>query len=286
MSEARGIDLHAHTTASDGDQSPSALVWWAKCVGLSAIAVTDHDTTEGVQEAQAAGAKYGIEVVAGIELSAEIPSPAQCHILGYFVDPNSDPLQSRLKWVRDARSNRNGRMADRIQAHGWDVTLADVEAIAGGDVVARPHFARVLLNKGYVSSMQEAFDLYLGRGGLFYEDRIRLQPEEAIALIHTAGGVAILAHPNNLKRDREATDATIKELIDLGLDGIEARYNLHSPEDTEHYLALAQRLGILTSGGSDFHGPTVKERVFLGHVEGTNSAPVALLEGLKAACPS
>jgi 3',5'-nucleoside bisphosphate phosphatase len=281
-----GIDLHAHTTASDGDQSPTALVWWAKCVGLSAIAVTDHDTTGGIAEATEAGKKYGIEVVPGIELSAEIESPAQCHILGYFVDPNHAPLQSRLQWVLDARDNRNAHIAEKIQAHGFEVTLAEVEAAAGGDVVARPHFARVLLNKGYVGSMQEAFDRYLARGGLFYVDRVRLQPDEAIALIHGAGGVAILAHPNNLKKDEAETEAYIAALQSMGLNGIEARYNLHSEADTARYLAQAKRLGLLTSGGSDFHGPTVKEKVYLGHVEGSQPAPEALLEALRAARPT
>jgi 3',5'-nucleoside bisphosphate phosphatase len=285
-SSADGVDLHAHTTASDGDQSPTALVWWAKCVGLSAIAVTDHDTTDGIAEATEAGRKYGIEVVPGIELSAEIPSPAQCHILGYFIDPNHAPLQARLQWVRDARDSRNARMAEKIQAHGWDVTLEEVEAAAGGDVVARPHFAKVLLAKGYVGSIAEAFDRYLARGGLFYVDRVRLQPDEAIALIQGAGGVAILAHPNNLKRDEAETEAAIQGLKALGLDGIEARYNLHTAADMARYLALAERLGLLTSGGSDFHGPTVKEKVYLGHVEGDRPAPISVLDALKAARPA
>lgn len=282
----KGIDLHAHTTASDGDKSPTELVWWAKCLGLSAIAVTDHDTTDGVEEALRAGEKYGVRVIPGIELSAEVPSPAQCHILGYFVDPNCEAMQQRLKWVRDARDTRNERMVAKMQAHGWNVTLTEIEQMAGGEVVARPHFAKVLLQKGYVASMQEAFDRYLGRGAQFYEDRVRLEPDEAIALIHKAGGVAILAHPNNLKRTVEETEQYIMYLQSVGLDGIEARYNLHTPEETARYLALAERLGLLTSGGSDFHGPTVKEKVWLGHVEGDAPAPVELLAVLEAAKPT
>lgn len=284
MQPSDGIDLHTHTTASDGDQSPTALVWWAKCVGLLAIAVTDHDTTAGIAEALAAGMRYGVEVIPGIELSAEVPSPAQCHILGLGIDPDDALLRAQLRQVREARAQRNALIAQKIQAYGWDVTLAEVEAIAGGQVVARPHFAQVLLRKGYVASLQEAFDRYLGRGGLFYVDRVRLQPAEAIALIHAAGGVAILAHPNHLKLDPEATEARVRQLRDCGLDGIEARYSQHTRADTLRYLDLAARLGMITSGGSDFHGPTVKEKAFLGQVEEGHPAPAGLLQAIRDLC--
>lgn len=279
----RTLDLHAHTTASDGDQSPTQLVWWAKAVGLTAIAVTDHDTTDGIAEATAAGQKYGVEVVPGIELSADIDIPkGQCHLLGYFIDPQNATLNARLQQVRDARNTRNARIAAKIQAHGWNVTLEEAESYAGGEVVARPHFARVLVNKGYVSTMSEAFEKYLGKGGAFYVERERLGQEEAIRLVHAAGGVCILAHPNNLNVPPDEAEARIRQLQAYGLDGIEARYNRHTPEDTARYLALAAKWNLLTSGGSDFHGHSVKENVFLGHVEGTLPAPAELLEPLRA----
>jgi predicted metal-dependent phosphoesterase TrpH len=279
----RTIDLHAHTTASDGDQSPTELVARALAAGLTAIAVTDHDTTTGLHEAIEAGKRLGVEVVPGIELSAEV-GRGQCHLLGFLIDPDNMPLISRLQYVVDMRNNRNAHIIERMRSElGFDVTLDEVEALAGGEIVARPHFARVMVNKGYVASMQEAFDIYLGKGGKAYVERIRLSPEEAIALIHGAGGVAVLAHPNNLKRNQAETEAEIKLLVSQGLDGIEARYNKHTPEDTTRYRALADRLGILTSGGSDFHGPTVKPDVFLGHVEGVLSAPDYLLERMKDA---
>jgi 3',5'-nucleoside bisphosphate phosphatase len=278
----RTLDLHAHTTASDGDLSPTQLIWWAKAVGLTVLAVTDHDTTEGIAEAYVAGHKYGVEVISGIELSADIDVPrGQCHLLGYFIDPENPTLNARLREVREARNTRNARIAAKIQTHGWNVTLEEVEAQAGGDVVARPHFARVLVNKGYVADMGEAFEKHLGKGGTFYVERERLSQQEAIELIHTAGGVCILAHPNNLNCDAEETEARIRHLQTLGLDGIEARYNKHTPEDTARYLALAGKYGLLTSGGSDFHGQSVKENVFLGHVEGKLPAPAELLEPLK-----
>ncbi len=280
--EQRTIDLHAHTTASDGDHSPTELVKHAAELGLTAIAVTDHDTTDGVAEALRASADYGVEVLPGIELSAEVDK-GQCHILGYGIDPAAPLLLERLREVRENRGNRNELIVAKLQSFGFDITLDEIRAVAGGDVVARPHFARVMVNKGYVGSMQEAFDVYLAKGAKAYMDRVRLSPEESISLLHTAGGVAILAHPNNMKRDEADTEAEIVRLQSLGLDGIEARYNLHTPEDTARYLALAERHGLLTTGGSDFHGPTVKANVYLGHVEGDRPAPTALLETLKSA---
>jgi len=164
----RTIDLHAHTTASDGDLSPTQLVWWAKAIGLSVLAITDHDTTNGIAEAVLAGQKYGVEVVPGIELSADIDVPkGQCHLLGYFFDPKHAGLNARLAEVRENRNKRNAKIAAKIQAHGWNVTLEEIEAVSGGEVVARPHIARVLVERGFVSSMAEAFETYLGKGGLF-----------------------------------------------------------------------------------------------------------------------
>lgn len=283
-----GIDLHAHTTASDGEHTPTELVEKAAAIGLEALAITDHDTTAGVAEALVAGAKWGIEIIPGIELSAEPPATpsgkrAQCHILGLFIDPNCVILLERLRSVIDQRNRRNqliiNRMRDELH---WDITLKDVERAAGGDVIARPHFARVMVHKGYVSSIREAFHTYLGKGGKAYVDRGRLAANEAIGLIHAAGGVAVLAHPNNLQMDTRETEAYLRTLKTAGLDAIEARYNLHSPEDTTRYLALAKRLGLRTSGGSDFHGLSVKPTVLLGHVEGDCPAPHSLLGELRA----
>ncbi len=173
----RTIDLHAHTTASDGDLSPTQLIWWAKASRLSALAVTDHDTTDGIAEATLAGQKYGVEVIPGIELSADIDIPkGQCHLLGYLFDPNHAGLNARLAEVRANRNTRNARIVEKIQAHGWNVTLEEIEAVSGSEVVARPHIARVLVDRGFVGSMVEAFDTYLGKGGLFYVERDRLNP--------------------------------------------------------------------------------------------------------------
>jgi 3',5'-nucleoside bisphosphate phosphatase len=281
--EMRSIDLHTHTTASDGQHAPTELVKQARQVGLSAIAITDHDTTAGVKEAVAAGICEGVEVIAGIELSGDIDK-GQCHLLGYCIDPSNTQLQHRLEYVVEMRNSRNARIVAKMRDElGFDVTLEEVEHEAGGDIVARPHFARVLVNKRYASSMQEAFDVYLGKGGKAYVDRFRISAEEAIALVHGAGGVCFLAHPNNLKMDDADTEAYIRGLVGFGLDGIEARYNRHTAEDNAKYLSLASRLNILTSGGSDYHGIEVKKDVRLGCVEGELPAPESLLAAIKDA---
>ena len=277
----RTLDLHAHTTASDGDQSPTQLVRQAQEIGLTALAVTDHDTTAGLPEAMEAGRRFGVEIVPGIELSAEV-EVGQCHILGLLIDASNLTLNDRLREVIENRDKRNERIVAKMQNElHFDITLDEVVAESGGLVVARPHFAKVLLRKGYVTSMQQAFDEYLGKGAKAYVERDRLTPEECFALIHGAGGIAILAHPNNLKRNEADTEAEILRLRSLGMDGIEARYNLHTPQENARYLALAARHDLLTSGGSDFHGSTVKPMVYLGHVEGGQPAPMELLDRLK-----
>ena len=275
-SETRCIDLHSHTIASDGDHTPTQLLERAARIGLKAIAITDHDTTDGVPEAKVAGELLGVEVVSGIELSAEPPKQGQCHILGLLIDERNSALLNRLKEVVTNRNLRNSRIVEKMQRElGWDIELSEVEAEAGGDIIARPHFAKLLVKKNLAPDVKTAFDVYLGTGGKAYVSRDRLSAEEAIRLIHGAGGVAILAHPNNFKYENfQETVADIERLIALGLDGIEARYNLHTPEETIRYLELAQNMGILTSGGSDFHGETVKKLVLLGSVEGDRPAPL------------
>lgn len=275
-----GADLHAHTTASDGDRSPTELVQYAKALGLQAIAITDHDTVDGVEEALEAGKRYGLDVVPGIEISAVIPK-GQCHLLGFFVDHRNSILQERLAVLREARDTRNRALIRRLNQMGIPITLESVAKEAKGDLLARPHFAKVMVQLGVVSTVQEAFDRYLADGVLPGISKEKLSTEEAIALIHQAGGVAVLAHPNNLKRPPQEIETEIKRLQGFGLDGIEARYSAHTTEDTRRYLELAQRLNLLTSGGSDFHGFSVKPNVHLGCVEGDSPAPMELVALLK-----
>src|SRR4030043_1877570 len=191
------IDLHLHTTASDGVMTPSGIVNYAKSKGLVAIAITDHDTIEGLEEGFVEGERIGLEVIPGIEVSAE-HSPGSMHLLGFFIDIHDPILKERLGYLQRARAERNPRMAEKLNKLGIDITFDEVLKASGGGQVGRPHFAQVLLEKGYVRSFQEAFDRFLKKGASAYVDKIRFKPNEAISLIREAGGVAVLAHPNTL----------------------------------------------------------------------------------------
>jgi len=273
-----GIDLHAHSTASDGSFSPTQLVEAAHRLGLKALAVTDHDTLGGLDEARAAARRVGLDLVAGVELSVE-DDGGRFHLLGYGFDPANAALAETLTTLRRSRAARNDLMAARMAELGLPVTMDDVRAEAGEDalVIARPHFARALIKKGIVGSVAEAFDKYLSTEVL--------TPHDAIALLHGAGGVAVMAHPGLVPLDEAALDARVTHLAqDDGLDGIEAYYSQHSRPDTERFLALAAKLGLLVTGGSDFHG-TVKPHVPLGVVFNGGPAAPALLEALRARLP-
>ena len=280
---APGIDLHAHTTASDGSFTPTELVEAAHGLGLRALAVTDHDTLAGLGEARAAAQRVGLDLVAGVELSVE-DDGGRFHLLGYGFDPANAALAETLITLRRSRAARNDLMAARMSELGLPVTMDDVRAEAGEDalVIARPHFARALIKKGIVGSVAEAFDKYLSTGKPLYLPKEVLTPRDAIALIHGAGGVAVMAHPGLVPLDEAALDARVTSLAQKdGLDGIEAYYSQHSQADTDRFLALAARLGLLVTGGSDFHG-TVKPHVPLGIVFGGRPAAPALLESLRA----
>ena len=189
------IDLHTHTTASDGSLSPSELVKAAADARLLAVAITDHDTIEGVEEAAQAGSDIGIEVVPGVEVSAEY-SPGQMHIVGLFIDHHNQELGTWLSGIQGGRDTRNPRIIARLQELGLPITMDEVVKVAGEGSVGRPHIARVMVAKGFVDDTQEAFDKYLAKGAPAYFDRLRATPEDSIRRIHSAGGLAILAHPN------------------------------------------------------------------------------------------
>ncbi len=277
-----GLDLHAHTTASDGSLSPTALVDRAADLGLSALAVTDHDTVAGLGEAAVAAARRGLTFVPGVELSVE-DDEGRFHLLGYGFDPDDAALNDTLKTLRASRARRNAQMADKMSALGLPVTMDDVRAEAGEDaqVIARPHFAQALIKKGVVGSVKEAFDRYLSTGKPLYLPKEVLTPADAIQMIHAAGGVAVMAHPGLVPMGDDALAERITSLSrDTGMDGIEAYYSQHTPAQTVHFLALAARLGLLVTGGSDFHG-TPKPHVPLGIVfEGRPVGP-ELLEALQ-----
>ncbi len=249
------IDLHAHTTASDGSLTPTELVRLARDSGLAAVAVTDHDTVDGVAEGLAAGRELGFEVVPGVELSTDVRKKT-VHILGYFFDPANPQLLEKLEWAKRVRNERNAKIVDRFNELGVKMTLAEVEAEAGGEVVGRPHFAAVLFKKGAVKSYQEAFDVYLDRKGKAYVPKFRFTPEESLGLIRAAGGLPVLAHPIDYKWSPLQLDEVVGELCQLGLAGIEVAYSTHNPSLVQIYGDIAKRHGLLWTGGSDFHGQT------------------------------
>ena len=274
------IDLHTHTTASDGSMTPTELIRRAVSKGLAAIAVTDHDCVDGVEEALTEGRRQGIEVIPGLEISAEFDRGTM-HILGFFVDWKKESLQRRLFELQEARRLRNPKITKKLQEQGLEITHEEVVAASGGGQVGRPHFAKVLVQKGYVASMEEAFEKYLKRGGPGYIEKFRFSPQESIALIHEAGGVAVLAHPFTLGlKSAEMENSLLAELTQTGLDGIEVYYSKNAPEDTIHYLRLCESYGLLPTGGSDFHGAH-KPDIDLGIGRGNLQVPLKLLEALR-----
>jgi predicted metal-dependent phosphoesterase TrpH len=247
------VDLHVHTTASDGTLTPSEVVALARARKLRAIAITDHDTNGGNVEALTAGAGSGVEVLSGVEISTQWEGMT-FHLLGYGVRPDGPRVRETFDFLEDCRRQRNPRMIERLQNLGLPITLQDVEQEAGGSLVGRPHFARVLLKRGAVASIQDAFDRFLGRGAAAYVDKTRLSPPDACSIIAEAGGVPVLAHPGLVERDHPGRlVGLVHHLISLGLEGIEAHYSGHTPEQTASYLGLARQLRLLPTGGSDFH---------------------------------
>lgn len=277
----RRIDLHAHTNVSDGTLAPRALVELAHRQGLAALAVTDHDHVGGLAEAREAGERLGVEVVPGIELSVDHPE-GELHLLGYLFDPQDTALAAALELFRAAREARGQRIVERLQELGVEITMEEVERVVGahGASVGRPHIARALLEKRIVASISEAFDRWLAEGRPAYVARKRLDARQSIELVHRAGGVAVLAHPGLLKEERRV--GIVRELAALGLDGVEVEYSRHSAEDRRRFAALAQELGLVATGGSDFHGDN-KPDVELGSgVHRNVHVDYAVLDALRA----
>ena len=262
------VDLHCHSTASDGTLKPADVVALARKNGLTALALTDHDTVAGVEEAASAAHDAGIDFLAGIEISAEFPHPGTMHILGYGVDPQNPALAKLTETLLAGRGNRNPRIVEKLNELGVAVTMAEWEAEANGGVLGRPHLAAILHRKGYVSSIKQAFDKFLGQGAPAYFDKERLTPQQAIARIGESGGIAVLAHPVQLRLQNDAQlERVVKDLVDLGLAGLEVIHSDHDAALIEKYSALADRHGLVKTGGSDFHGSNKKD-IELGKAAG------------------
>jgi predicted metal-dependent phosphoesterase TrpH len=274
------IDLHVHSSASDGSFSPSQLILLAKEKGLTALALTDHDTLSGLDEFERTALETGYKnIVPGVEISVKIPN-ASLHICGLFVCRHNVELQKLLSWIRDKRNDRNLKIAEKLSNAGYAITIDEVLNFAGGESVGRPHFAKVLIGKGYFSRTQDVFDNALKRGCFAYVPRELPSPEEAILAIHNAGGLAFWAHP--LTKDsfsKTQFKNLLRELSAIGLDGIEAYYTTYDKETQNYLLSLAAQENILVSGGSDFHGANM-DGVEIGIGAGTLNIPDSVYENI------
>lgn len=254
------VDLHSHSTASDGTLAPAEVARLAKQAGLSAWALTDHDTVDGVAEAAQEAAKLGVDFIAGIEISAEYPRPGTMHILGYGVDPTNPALAKLTETLLAGRDNRNPRIVEKLNELGVSVSMKEWEDEAKGTVLGRPQLAAILMRKGYVSSIKQAFDKYIGQGAPAYFDKERLTPRQAFERIHASGGLSVLAHPVQLRTENDAQlERVIKDLMDLGMAGVEVQHSDHDAAWVEKLTGLADRFGLLKTGGSDFHGSNKKD---------------------------
>ena len=271
------IDLHVHTTASDSTASPAEAVRLAKEAGLSAIAITDHDTVSGYAEAAEAGKKYGVEVVPGIEISTKYGRAV--HILGYYIDPDSDKLAPVLEWVVHDRDERNRKMAELMAADGLPVSYEEMHRRFGA-VIGRPHFAEVLVELGLAKDIRDAFDRYVEKGQKYYLPRNFLSIERSIEIIREAGGVPVLAHPFQYKLDDAGLRELIEHCMESGLQGMECRYSGYSVEQSKYLGCLAEKYGLIKTGGSDFHGDN-KRHISIGTGTGHLEVPYKYLEKLR-----
>lgn len=268
------IDLHAHTTASDGTLSPTALVELAAAEGLSALAITDHDTVDGIAEAATAGARLGVRIVPGIELAARPPwSDREVHLLGYFLDPNDEALARLLDRMRVGREARGAEMAERLRALGVDIAYEDIRDAAVGDVIGRPHVADVLVARGVVRDRGEAFERYLAGGRPAYVARDLATLAEALETLRGASAIPVIAHPALLPMSVDELAGKLPRLRAWGLAGLECDHSSHEPHIARRLARLAAVHGLVATAGSDFHGPGMKPGVRLGHA--TKGRPIA-----------
>lgn len=271
------IDLHTHSTFSDGTFTPLQLVKYAEEKGLKAFALTDHDTTEGVKEAKSI--ETNVEVISGVEISTRYDKK-EIHIVGLYVNENDADLNKQLKYYREKRVTRNFEILEKLNSLGVDITIDDVKESCTGDVISRAHIAKALVSKGFVGSYTEAFDRYLGDNKCAYVPRETLDYEESMELITKAGGVPVLAHPLLYKMSDTNLENMMVKLRQKGLKAVEVYYSTHSNSDTQHIMAMANRVGLIYSGGSDFHGAT-KPKIDMGTGMGKLAVPYEILEKIR-----
>ena len=273
------IDLHIHTTFSDGVLKPDEVVVLAESRGLAAIAITDHDTAAGIGEALAKGNENGIEVLSGIEMSTW-HGDTSMHILGYCFDQKDSRFNNRLQLLQEGRDTRNARIIENLKQLGIKVDLSELTQYSAYGQTGRPHIARLLVDKGITKTIDLAFKQYLGRGAAAYAERFRFSAHDAIAMIREAGGIAVLAHPASLDPTLRSIPSLLGELRDKGLEGVEVYYPSHSPKAVKALLNMAEEFDLLITGGSDYHGME-KSGSSAGEWLDKNHIPYDLVEALK-----
>lgn len=272
-------DLHLHSNVSDGEDTPQRLVELAAEAGVSTMALVDHDILDGVDEARATANALGVNFIPGIELSVDHVG-SKIHMLVYYLNPGDGPLQNHLSWLRSGRTDRNIRIVDRLTDLGYTITMDDVLRHTGGDSVGRPHIADALIEQGYFEHRDEVFHNLLNDGGAAYVERERLGAVQAIHLARDSGAVPVIAHPLTIGWGTEEADAAFAELTSEGLGGIEAHHPMHDAALREHLAAVATRLGIAATGGSDYHGAD-KKRYRIGVGNGDLKVPSLAIEQLE-----
>ncbi len=273
------VDLHIHTTFSDGTKTPKEVVKIAKKKRLIAISITDHDEIKGNKEAIEVGSKEGIEVIPGVEISTEYEGKS-VHILGYCIDYEDSNLEKSLSVLQRARRERNPKIVEKLRSFGFEITYEEIVKEAGGGQIGRPHFAKLLVKKGYVKDIDEAFDLYLRKGGPAYVEKFHFLPEQAIDMIIKSGGIPVLAHPKTIGLKDDELFNMIKQFVSFGLRGIEVYYPEHTEHDVFTYKEIAKTFGLIETGGSDFHGDN-KPGVEIGLGNGRLKVPYDVVEKLK-----
>jgi len=286
------IDLHTHSTVSDGSESPATVVGLAAAAGCSAMALTDHDSVGGLAEAGRAAEAHGVRLVPGCEVSCRKPPhprggpplAGSVHVLVYFVGPGDGPLQRELGALRADRAERNRALAERLAELGTGVRWEDVVAAAGDEGgVGRPHFARALVAAGAAEDVDDAFDRWLADGRPAYVPKARLDPPDVARLAHASGGVAVLAHPLSTGLDPDDLERMVGALAEAGFDGLEATYGAYAPDQRARLVAMARRLGLVATGGSDFHG-SFKPGLAVGTGRGDLAVPDDVVDALAARC--
>ncbi len=274
------IDLHTHSRESDGAMAPAEVVRTAAAAGLSAIALSDHDTVTGVAEAMAEGERLGIEVIPAVELSAQ--SDTELHILGYFIDIENRRLAEAMQYALQVRDERQEETCRKLNEQGFAITMDELREEANGNpVLCRAHFAKIMVRKGYAESVQDAFTRYLSVGCYAYSNRQALTAEESVKLILEAGGLPVAAHLHLIKLEDPALRSFLTELKGYGLCGVEGYYTDYTPDMETRYRAMAKELDLTLSGGTDFHGAN-KPHIAIGRGRGNLEIPYSVLDGLKA----